>query len=432
MKKAMTTILFRIIVGLITIAACLPIMTKEAGVQTTPALYFISGIPYSEQMYEDDVVPIQILRVSDDTKALTMVRELLPQSTNAAFIRAYHDKRLLIIASPLFNIKNLIILNMDDPCRPTNVNIEGAEFNALHNYLLDIPNKGLYFAKKGYSRQDKSSWRLIYNFMTGQEEQMPSGVFRYALLPGSPVADMDDDWMDLFLDEKGNIWESAITKSIPNGINFNWPPLPNGAQPIKRTATIHVNGVAQPMADATWCIATPYINLIYVAGAAPEKKNNYQLFDKSRNEWRTLAIPGPSPGRLPELRPFGTWLAATLLGEKVETEEKINSLADKLKKEGRKDAQNSDYFPKNPKQEIFIYDAKSDESYKIKTDDIETKVLLIDNYTVYYRVKDRLYQATLSHGEAINTKLIARDRVLMNVYWAFFGPQCEKAPKVLK
>jgi hypothetical protein len=428
MRNILKAVLFRAIVSLIVLTASIPIMAQDSGKQGTSQLYFLSGIPNWDPQKGDVDTAIQILRVLDDNTALTPVTTLATVSSTASFIRAYHNERIVVIGSPQNDITNLIILKMDAPCQPQTLKIDKG-FSTLNTYLLDIPNKGLYLAKEGFNLKNKGSQLLTYSLVTGQTEPMAPDILKYAELPGDSGVTLNDKYMmDVFLDEKGVVWKSWITELNPNGFNLNWIALPHSAQPDSRTGTIQVNGVLQPMADATWYIGNKNINLLNVPGSAPEKKFNYWLFDKTRDAWRKIVMPGKDLDALPKLKAFGTWLAGVLVGKAVDTPEEISAAEDKIKKAGREnDNAYHDYLMMNSQQVIYIYDTKSDQSYKIKTDDIVTEVLLIENNTVYYRVNDRLYQATLSNGEAIGTKLIVQDPALVNVYWAFIGPKCEAA-----
>ncbi len=83
----------------------------------------------------------------------------------------------------------------------------------------------------------------------------------------------------------------------------------------------------------------------------------------------------------------------------------------------------------DPKAELFLYDTKTEKRYTIKTGDIESEVLLIEDDIVYYRVKDKLYRSSIREGRVEEPELLAQDQALMSVYWAFKGPSCKESPK---
>jgi hypothetical protein len=71
---------------------------------------------------------------------------------------------------------------------------------------------------------------------------------------------------------------------------------------------------------------------------------------------------------------------------------------------------------------LYFYDVRSRKRYQIKTDQGDSEVLLIDGDTVYYRVNQTLYSATIAASDLGNSKPILSDETVQLSHWAFVGP----------
>jgi hypothetical protein len=72
--------------------------------------------------------------------------------------------------------------------------------------------------------------------------------------------------------------------------------------------------------------------------------------------------------------------------------------------------------------ELVLYNVRSQQKYTIKTDQGDSEVLLVDGDTVYYRVNNTLYRATIGKTAIQNPVQMVRDDEVQFAHWAFLGP----------
>ena len=273
------------------VAACLLVSTPRALQQAGPALYLVSGYPTDDP---DLKVATRLYRTSPDTKGSAEVLELSPASDIVSSIRAYHDKRLLTVARASFEAAaggyvptRLILLNMDDPCRPRVLNVASAGFLPLNTHLLDIPDKGLYFAEVGFSIEDKNDLFYTINLLTGQPETLDAAVLRYARLAGLSGLGIEDRYqMNLLVDPGGSLVRAWKDQNGKRAIDLGWPALPPADRPAQKKARWSIGGIERAMGDATWFVGTAEFDFVYPR-EEPVNPNalRFLLLDKSQRTW---------------------------------------------------------------------------------------------------------------------------------------------------
>ncbi len=405
-------------IALLIIAGCLLLVPARA--QSESELYLVSGYPTEDP---EANVATRLYRLSEEAKTLSLVLDLLPAFDGTEFIRAYNDKRLLILATPHFWPKRLIILNMDAPCQPRIVDVRSGTFVPLHVYLLGVPDRGLYVAEAGWSNDQNQNQLAIFNLVNGQKEDMDPSFLKYAVLPGlSGLGHEDRPQMDILVDPNGFVrmpWTDGSGKHL---IDLGWPALPNDTQAVEnKTARWSIDGIEQSIGSGSWSIGTASFDLVYLRETLNPNKLRFELLDKSQRIWRQVVVPNAD---FINFKPFGTWLAGVSLGKSIQGAFS-KEFVDKIRAENReRDNRFGKLLERNPKAELFLYDTATGKDYTIRTDDIESEVLLIENGLVYYRVKDRLYRSNIRNDHVEKPVLLAQDPALLTVYWAFTGPSC--------
>jgi hypothetical protein len=71
--------------------------------------------------------------------------------------------------------------------------------------------------------------------------------------------------------------------------------------------------------------------------------------------------------------------------------------------------------------ELYLFDIRSQQQYTIMTDQGDSEVLLVDGNTVYYRVNDALYKATMGIKAVENSLKISSGDIVPLAHWAFLG-----------
>ncbi len=401
-------------------------LTEDLCAQQETRLYLVSGYPTGNP---DIQVPTRVYRLSTEKQTLADVVELAPATTQSAFVRAYQDLRKLIVATPHFRPKQISIVDMDQPCEFRTLTLEYDEsFQPIFSYVLDTPNDGLCLALESVSLQTRQRQHHVFSLLTGKERELDAEALRFARLPGSPGPDLEDSYqMDLMIDPSGSLklpwWDDSGKRLIDMG----WPPLSHPSRALtKRPGSWPVlEKQGQAMGLAVWWIGTSKLDLVWVRGESANRPELIlRVYDKSKNTWSDVAVPGHEPNALTRLQPFGYWLAGLPVGPRINGFPQ--ELVDRVRTEKReKDYKYGSLLLWNPRKELFLFDVKRGRSLTIPTGDIESAVLLIEDDVVYYRVKDRLYRAEIREGRAEQPELLAQDPALPGVYWAFTGPACE-------
>jgi hypothetical protein len=68
---------------------------------------------------------------------------------------------------------------------------------------------------------------------------------------------------------------------------------------------------------------------------------------------------------------------------------------------------------------LHIYDAATEKSYTITTNQADSEIVLVENSTVYYRVTNRLYSAPIAGDNIGSATLLATDDLIEDAHWAF-------------
>lgn len=71
---------------------------------------------------------------------------------------------------------------------------------------------------------------------------------------------------------------------------------------------------------------------------------------------------------------------------------------------------------------LYVYDIETTRMLRIDTKDGDSEVLLVDSRSVYYRVHDRLFSATIEDDRIGTPRLLATDEVIQDAHWALIGP----------
>ncbi|MEJ2079935.1 MAG: hypothetical protein P8020_18095 [Acidobacteriota bacterium] len=409
---------------------CLLALFQATQARSNFELFLVSGYPSSDP---DIQVPTRLYRVSPEDRHLSMILELLPGSTEAAFIRAYPDLRRLVVATPHFRPKRIFVVDMNHPCVPTEVNLEyGGAFIPISVFVLDTPSEGLCLALTSISLQTRLLKHLDFSLLTGKQVALDASALTFARIPGAPGVAIDDTsypLLGLRIDASGFLKLAWWDETGERLIDMGWPRLPHGTRALmKNDARWPVLGQSAPpvMSLATCWIATATLDLISARRENDNGKLVFRVLNKSEGTWHDVKFPGQEVGALTQLKPFGHWLAGVPVGKRIK--EFTPELVNRVKTEGRvHDNRFVNLLYANPRPELFLYNTQTDQSFTIDTGDIESEVLLIDNNQVYYRVKDRLYRSTIREGRVEPPELVAQDPALTGVYWAFMGPACQAA-----
>jgi hypothetical protein len=224
--------------------------------------------------------------------------------------------------------------------------------------------------------------------------------------------------MGLLVDAEGRLvrpWNDAKGSHL---IDMGRPPIPPGLRP--KGADLQF-GPERDKGSATWYVGTDDYDLIYEVDST-EIPVRYLALHKAEPRWRVVTVPGQRPDGRPALKPLGSWIGGVLLGK---PETWSMALWERARGEGRaSDPRYQQLLRRNPASEIYLYDAETERQQTVKTGDIDSTALLVDDGMVYYRVKNAVYRKSL-RAASDKPELLAEHQDLSAVYWAFTGPSCE-------
>jgi hypothetical protein len=68
---------------------------------------------------------------------------------------------------------------------------------------------------------------------------------------------------------------------------------------------------------------------------------------------------------------------------------------------------------------LYLYDSDTGKLRNISTHQGDSEILLVEDLTVYYRVSDRIYSASITETGFGPAKLMGQDESLRDAHWAF-------------
>lgn len=424
MRRMLRIILF-IAVGLITIY----------GEAIAGAIYVISGIPKAAVSMPE--FPAILYMVDENAKSIINVRKLADDKVYN--IHLYYDERLGFALRrerlryelhrpdmPNNAISKYLMIDMDAPNAEKAITVDPAYVSQVNDgMLLLIPDKGAYVASHGnkYIGDNPSlhDWGKLTkledmnyiiaakNINTGIEEEFSKAVQEQAILYGRSssliagggeciLADQDEDnYITVIADQGVRVrTQLKLPKKIKHG--------------DKEYTSICVNNKEMLVVTAT--------KLIERENGLGSSK--YYILDKETGEWDLLTLRGGQTN----VQTFGgPWLTGVISGNYTGTPSPGHEKR-KFEPSGQEAYYN--WAMKDRKKydigEIYLYNIKTKKKLSIKTDEGDTEVLLVDGDTVYYRVNDEIYKATIEKNKVGDGVLIAKDDAILNVHWAFMGP----------
>ena len=162
----------------------------------------------------------------------------------------------------------------------------------------------------------------------------------------------------------------------------------------------------------------------------------FQIYDKKFKSWQNVNLnAGPS------IRGFGPWIATASFIRKrpigvapneadlrAEPESPGATFRKRIlnpKAREQDQASLDSMFQEVPSQftgDLHLYNIRSGQNFVIRTGQGDSEILLVDGNTVYYRVNDTLYRASLGNSGVENpVKILTGDSVQL-AHWAFLGP----------
>jgi hypothetical protein len=164
---------------------------------------------------------------------------------------------------------------------------------------------------------------------------------------------------------------------------------------------------------------TQLLAIAIIEDGNPSKGHALLVFRRSDQNWRR--IPELAPGASYE-HVFGAFVAGAGVIRKEATKEESAGRSEWRSQESRTGPSTLALFQESPfafPGRLYLYDASSEQTYTIVTNQADSEILLVENGTVYYRASDRLYAASLSGSRIGPGRLLATSEAVRDAHWAF-------------
>ncbi len=359
--------------------------------------------------------PVVMYKVDINSSKVEFVTEINSQNEGARFVRPYYDKRLVIISQPRDQgIRNFSFISMDHPDSVTKFSIKYAPaIFSFDSKLLYVPDRGLYQSLQVGDPRKEIHKLVGVNLATLNQEELPLEAIKHLKLSGHPgAAAGGGDGFSLYVGAEHRL---RLATPAPNGdrrLDSNWELDPN----------IEISGT-----DRLWL----YVNNDSFMALSEENSRfeksdgtelgytTFHLFDKMNQKWISTQFPGGKTN----VRGFGSWLAIHVRGgirnttspgiEKRKQQDKLMDITFDYRT-------HLTYYPGI----LILYHVPTQRQLTIETHQGDSEILLVHENTCYYRVADKIYQATIpDKGDQLqDTTLLVQDEVVRDIHWAFMGP----------
>lgn len=379
-------------------------------------IHFVSGCPTPKS---DAKFPSSIYKIDKSKKALVKVREVVSAEKGTEFIRPYYEEGKIVIKTKYVSMELGIsssyfaLIDLDNSMVANNFKITYPEiYSDVQDQLLSIPSKGLFLAAHVF--KDENNEKLLgMNLMTMKQEELSWDALKYVKVSGIPGGATPGDVFVASVKADGQIMINTTKGKIET--DWKLPTLIKFKE--NEVVGIYVNNHEVLALSFSKSRVKKKEGLGYVP---------FHILDKKTNEWRTVQFTGGRTG----VRGFGPWLAGYVADEERAVESPGKEKRRKVSKFPSKEDMTASGTPVDWRFEdfrifcpgiLFIYNAQTQHNYTIETGQGDSEVLLVEGDTVYYRVNDEIFEAKIAKEKVEAGKLIAKDEVVPDIHWAFFG-----------
>jgi hypothetical protein len=369
-------------------------------------LYLMTGSPMPQSSLR---FPSELLQVGADG-AVTTVVELGAQEPGATWITISYDLGIALVQSDRMVVLDLKKAKVVKTC-PF---VPGPPHTLwVYQWLLDTPSRGGVLAGQFAHWQDNGS-ELRGTLIDPNVECSKSYVtlepadLRCIAAHGEPlIADFggsDASGLNTWVDKDGEL----------KGYLFSY----GSVVPRERLA-----GLKQPFAG----IGANNSQVLVLC--LSEKGADYRLLAlrKRDNTWHRVplpAAPGDTSGRPPfeTVRGFGHYIALVEAHPKDAQNRESAGPSEWRKGASKTGPDVAFIFQQAPVAfpgRLLLYDAETERSYTIATNQGDSEVVLVENNTVYYRASDRLYSVAIAASGPGAPHLIATADAIRDAHWAF-------------
>jgi hypothetical protein len=371
----------------------------------TPAygqLHLITGSPTPK--YNQSFSSV-LFRVEND-RTVKPIAELVPQNVGTAWISISYDLKKAVLLS-----ERITFLDLDKASVAKSCALPHAPSNTMgfvDQWLMDAPSRGTVFVEE-FADGPRS---IALQGVTA-DPSMPCdksvltidpSELNFVVLHGySGVADVGSpDSILVFLDASGRMKRRWVGGGETDfGYNI----------PLEL-----LSGIAQPY---TAIVSNNHELLTVSVTDRTSDQERLLVLRKSDKTWHRLPIPTE---RIYWQRGFGKFISIAEAKKKRAQTPESAGRAEWRKTESKMGPsihyrlQDADFvFPGR----LHLYNIDTERVYTIHTNQADSEVLLVEDNTVFYRVTDRLYAASITEKGLGAARLLATDEAIRDAHWAF-------------
>lgn len=402
-----------------TLFVCLSLVIKAQNI------YFVQGHPFSEidKRFESVLYKFQ----SD-----TLERKFIISTHNESllFIKIYYDYHKLIAYKDGWfynNKKRLLILDLNNPYKPTEVNFDTLNYNCFDVWLIN--KKENYLCLDFFNRNlKKESIFLGINIdeETFNQKELQADDFINSIIIGSPGgAIQSDDYLNVYSNPNDGKLYIPITPRIEDRPVFPFELPENMWLNEKRLLSIIINNNKFFILPIKWTQTNE--NEIGSSWLA--------ILDKNKKQWYQFQL----KGNIQQARNFGDWLAGEVITSNVKViKDNEGKIQDRFfinrispgheirRKENKQSGAPFDdrtkflklYYPGI----LYLLNLSKQKYIEWDTGQGDSEILLVQDEIVYYRINDEIYKVPIINGEKLGqSELLIKDERVPDIHWAFIS-----------
>jgi len=380
-------------------------LALSLGVMTSPAqLHLITGSagPKSPNGYVS-----ALFRVTGGG-SVEKVEDLVTEPIGTDWITASQDLRIAVLA-PRGTDQNLVVIDFDKAAAVKKCKKPETGMAVIEQWLWDTPDHGPVYA----------DYLALGNH--GQLRAMvldPSVPCNQSFLPIGP-----QDAKFLVASGSAGVAGSGGRDDMFVGIksdgtfrNF----FPWGVGEVYFDERVPVALFADFVHPNTYIVAddAQLLLMVMFEDGRPTSRRAL-IFRKGDKTWRTMPDVGESTSYE---RVFGSYIAAVAVVPKEAAKEVSAGRSEWRTEDSKTGPSMSSRFHDSPfvfPGRLHLYDASTERTYTIITNQGDSEILLVENGAVYYRASDRLYRADLTDKGLSPGRLLATSDVIRDAHWAF-------------
>ena len=337
------------------------------------------------------------------------VEDLVTEPIGTDWITASQNLRSAVLA-PRSLDQDLVVVDFDKASAVKRCKEPEAGMAVIDHWIWDTPDHGPVYAEYlAYGNRGQLRAMLLDPSVPCNESFLPIGPqdAKYLVASGSAgVAESGGyDYMRALIRKDG-----SLSCFFPWGVGETYF---DERMPVALFADF-----AHPIPFVMASNAHLFVVGIIDDGL-PARGHRLLVFRKGDKTWLRMPDVGESTSYE---RAFGTYIAAVAVARKEATKEVSAGRSEWRTGDSKTGPSMLARFHDSPfvfPGRLYLFDASTERTHTIITNQGDSEILLVENGAVYYRASDRLYRADLTDKGLSPGRLLATSEVIRDAHWAF-------------